>query len=181
MTADIFRRHGVFFGDVHTRGEGRMGYNEHPWLKKMARQVRPNCYLDIIRGTDPELKIGNWPTRWVNQLKEEGWDLETPWGAKVDVFCRDVFRPLNPYYVGLLRDPDDILGSCQRAMPGRFTEVEWERIIKAHHDRIAELGIPTIDTDRVVNGDYSAIEETLSHLGLGLSEQIVNSVIDGRS
>lgn len=180
MTAEIFRRHGVFFGAVRPRGSG-IGYNEHPKLKELGQRFRPDCYLDIIRGADPELKIGNFENRWIEILGDDGWDGNTPWGAKVDVFCHRIFSRFDPVFVGLYRNPDDILASCMRAMPRRFTEMEWEKIIAAHHNRMDDLNIPIINTDKLVEGDTSELEVTLDRLDLGLSEQIVNDVIDGRS
>ncbi len=158
-----------------------MGYNEHPKLKELGRKFRPDCYLDIIRGSDPELKIGNFENRWIEILGNDGWDGNTPWGAKVDVFCHRMFSRFDPVFVGLYRDPSAIVQSCMRSMPGRFTEPEWERIVWAHHDRMNELQLPMINTDRLVEGHLDEVQDTLDRLDLGLSEQIVNDVIDGRS
>ena len=180
MTAEIFRRHGVFFGNTHIRGEGRMGYNEHPKLKQLVRNFRRDCYQDIVHGRDPELHIGNFPNRWTQILMDDGWDGNTPWGAKVDVFCHRMFNQLDPQFVGLLRDRDAIVDSCERSMPGRFTTPEWEKIVDAHHKRLKELDIPLIDTDKLVEGDWEQTVNALDLLGLGFSEDIANSVIDGR-
>lgn len=178
MTAEIFKRHGVFFGDTWLREDGRIGYNEHKWIKERSKN-RP-LYRSLLGQDyrDPELYIGNAQS-WIEELRENGWDGVSPWGCKVDAFCHNAFKVLDPYYIGLVRNPEDTAESAYRVLSTSLpiSMEDWYKIISMHHDRMRNLGIDMIDTDQLVKGDYAEIELCLDKLGMGFMPEIADEVI----
>lgn len=176
MVAEIFRRHDVFFGDTWRPEDGKVGYNEHKWLKKAVRKHRePDCYERILRGKDASLRIPNFPSLWRQHLITEGYQ-GGPWGLKVDAFCTPLLHDLQATLVKLWRDPDAIQESCLKALR-RFEPYQWKRIIFAHHAHMKSLRGPDIDTDAVVQGNYSSLRRAFEASGLLFRAEIADRVI----
>lgn len=175
MTAEIFRRHDIFFGDVWRPEDGRVGYNEHKWIKKQVREYRPDCYNDILINRDPRLRIPAFPYRWNEQLEAEGYK-GGPWGIKVDAFCTPLFEGMNVTLIKLWRNQSDIVKSALKTLK-RWTPAQWRRIVDAHHERLAQLPGPDIDTDELVEGDYTTLEQAFEDIGILFDPKIADSVI----
>lgn len=179
MTAEIFRRHGVFFGDrKEWRGVKVLGYNENLTFKKWARKARPDLYDEILRGgNDLVPQLDGFQKRWLEALRNEGWDEKSPWGNKVDVFCDKVYEPLDPIKIGIWRNKKDTVDSCQRGLNQKYSKEDWEKIVQKHHDYLEFLNIPVINTDAVRLGVYTSLHEAFEHCGLKLDEQIVRDFV----
>ena len=175
MTAEIFREHGVFFGDVWRPREGFDGYNEHIELKKVARKARPDCYKDILANRDPFLKIPGFPEYWERTMEGDGY-RQGPWGVKVDAFCSELWP--NHLQIGIWRNPDGIRESCLRTFPRRFSEKEWDCIISAHHRQMEALKIHMIDTNAVLRGFYGTLERAFKLFNMSFDPKIADRVID---
>lgn len=175
MTAEIFREHGVFFGESGRPDDGFLGYNEHFQLKKIARKARPDCYEDIVANRDPFLRLPDFPAWWKATLDSEGYEGGT-WGVKVDAFCSQLW-PLE-LRVGIWRNPEGIRESCLRAFPDRFKPEEWDKIIEAHHAHMKDLGIHMIDTNAVVKGYYGTLERAFKLANMAFDPKIADRVIE---
>lgn len=171
MTAEIFRRHGVFFGNTVRRGGPRGGYNEHPVLKKLSREDRGDSFVPILEGRRPYpgFKLSSPP----EFLIDDGFRGEV-WGVKVDAFCWPLFPDAR--FVCLWRDPGAILLSCMRSFKPRSIG-DWRTIIQAHHDEMRGRGMD-INTDRLVEGDDSQLKAAIESLGLTYDPGITESVIE---
>lgn len=176
MTAEIFRQHGVFFGDTWRPEDHRVGYNEHKWLKRQVQKMtdRGDLYAAILRDK-PTAPQSVTFSQFMAQLRLEGY-INGPWGVKADVFCFPMFGEVRSGWVGLWRDPDDIAASCERAL-GRRPPGDWDKIIKAHHDTLWDLGVPIIDTDKLVAGDDGALAAAIERLGIPYDANITDQVI----
>ena len=175
MTAEIFKQHGVFFGNVKRPEDGGIGYNEHWEFKRFSKKTRPDCYKDILANRDPFLKIPGFPEYWERTLEGDGY-RGGPWGVKVDAFCSELW-PNHPR-IGIWRNPDGIKQSCLNIFPNRFKEEEWDRIIDAHHRQLKALDIPMIDTNALVRGFYGTLENAFRKLNISFNPDIADRVIE---
>jgi len=175
MTCEIFRRHGVFFGNVWEPGE-RVGFNEHKELIKLAKQHRGYMYDALIRGKDPELRVPGLD--WVEIMRGDGYK-GGPWGVKGDYFCHEMFAGAG--CVGIYRNPADIAVSCRKVFGGRNYSGNglgyWQVIIDKHHDRMRELAVPVIDTDQLVGGDDTTLRAAFDFCDLEYDPDITRDVV----
>lgn len=180
MTAEIFRRHGVWFGKTRTMGQpGGIGYNENLQLKRLVRAARPELYTDLLmRGRDACPKIDDFPRVWRDLLRDEGYTGKRPWGAKVDAFCDTLFDGTDHIEIGIWRNPDDIADSCLRVLNHRFSDKRaWHKIIALHHERISDRDIPIINTDEVVAGNHTSIERAFEACDLEYDRKTADAII----
>lgn len=181
MTAEIFRRHGWFFGEARKLEDRGVGYNENMAFKQWVKEWRPHLYLDILnnRGRKSEPNVPeNFQQKWERQLKKEGWDGSSPWANKVDAFCDKVFDDC--VLIGIWRNPTSICESALRAIGHSIphgTPELWDDVIQAHHDRMSSLRIPMINTDAVVLGVYTSLHEAFEAAGGKLDEEIVKGFV----
>ena len=70
MTAGLFSQHGVFFGNCMEphKTKNPKGYFENKWLKSVYKSGNYG--------------VQDFDTAWKSQLKKEGWDGQSIWGAK---------------------------------------------------------------------------------------------------
>lgn len=185
MTAEIFRRHGVFFGNSWgIEDRQRIGYNEHRWIKTKIRNWRKELYINAIlkdKGSPYPEPDCDFATEWIAELKRNGWDEVAPWGVKVDVFCYNLFEQWPSSHIGIWRNEDDIAESCLRVLRHRTNKKEdWLKIIRAHHALIDALNIPVINTDELVAGNYKTLEAAFDHVGLEFDPSIAKGTIGAK-
>jgi hypothetical protein len=176
MTAEIFRRHGVFFGKTRKMGDGGVGYNENLTLKEIGRRLRKDCHDAILRRQDAVFAPDAFGDTWKAILESEGFKGGY-WGAKVDAFCHRLFNDLPNHRVAIWRNEDDTVASCMRAFRNKRSEDEWRRIVRAHHSHLKNLNLPTINTDAIMAGDHSSIEKAFEVCGLTYDRSIAETVI----
>lgn len=157
MTAGLFRAHGVFFGDcggaVPDNPGGRL---ENRWLKQTMHAER----------------WSGWPETWFRRLEAEGWDGESPWGAKLMPKWWRLMKETDPDVVVLCYRPEeDILASCERVGWKRSTETVAQRWAAMDEIRAEASGaVVRVDTPRLVSGDYGQVTEAFDALGMDFFE-----------
>lgn len=172
VIAEIFREHGVFFGDTFRPEDKRVGYNEHKWFKAWIKKARPELYGEILADRVQRVQSEGFEAQFEDRLREEGW-VGGPWGVKADVFCADLFP--SALKVGIFRDPRDIADSAMAAL-GRSME-DWTKIIGIHHLEIVSRCDRLINADEVVTGDDSSLRYTFDHLAIPYDKKITQEVL----
>lgn len=168
MTAEIFRQHGVFFGNTYRPKHRRIGYNESLVLKDYGREHRPEIYRSISKNKNPVLEI---PREVIEEMLRDGGYTGGPWAVKVDAFC-----VIDGIQIGIWRNPDDIMASCKRVFSSQCDRY-WGKIIAAHHDRMRDMQIPMINTDELIGGNYLSIERAFDKCGLEFDAKIAELCI----
>ena len=182
MVAEIFRRHGVFFGRTQKMEDGLIGYNENLTVKLMARKWRPSLFPELLAGGNKACPNppDTFAEDWLNLLQKEGHE-GGPWGAKVDAFCYKLYDGLDYTRIGIFRNPLDIRKSCMKVLRGILSDpVQWDKVIKLHHELLYSLAIPMIDTDQLMIGNHTSLERAMKKCGLEYDREIGDSVIGAR-
>lgn len=174
MTAGIFAAHGVFFGNCGgPRPNNRKGYLENLWLKAGLRG-----------GGAPD----GWPGSWSERLRAEGWDGETPWGAKaVAVHAPEMMQLRPDVIVCCYRPKEQVLASCERFGSGeRFGRAYRDPMIDRHWSIMREMRegydglVVDVHTPDLVAGDASALMSAFEALGLGFDHELYADWVDPR-
>lgn len=172
MVAGLFQRHGVFFGNYPERRQfNKKGTFENRWLKRTLE-------ADDI----PD----DWPEAWFDRMRREGWDGESPWGAKeVAVFWPEM-RETEPDVVVLCYRPKEaILASCEAfGHKRRFGRKVRDPLIDEHWEVMAEIEesysgeVVAVETDELVEGDYAQIRPAFRALGVPFDPALAGEFID---
>lgn len=134
--AKQFHDAGVFGGEMR-KGDrwNPEGYFENIQLHKALRQWYGQ---DWVTGDFPEA-VNGWGNFVHLKLLSEGY-RGGPWFFKCGTFYYDTFKPFDPVYVKVWRDPYKILKSFKNCgFLNRFTESERQTIIERQHEKMREI------------------------------------------
>lgn len=167
MIAGLFRTHGVFFGEcTGPVRDNRKGRVENEWLKQTMHE-----------GQWPD-----WPESWFRRLKEEGWDREVPWGAKLMPMWWPKMRATEPDVVVLCYRPaPQILESCGRVSWAGNRSMEtirgrWEMMEEAAEEAMGVVA--RVWAQDVVRGDYGTLRPAFDALGIDIDPGVCEDWID---
>lgn len=167
MIAGLFAEHGVFFGRTMKGDEhNAKGYFEHA---ELTSRVRSGIWA-------------NWPEAWWKTLKSEGYGNGTYWGVKRGPNAWPWIQRLEPELIILCRRPiSETVRSRRRKWPRRRTsgrEVQRIRRVLKQIAKEAECTVLTVNTERVVAGDYQRIAKAFRQLGIWFSTDIADAWVD---
>lgn len=164
MTAGLFAKHGVWFGDcIKPNRINRKGFFENASLKRLwAGQERPN----------------DFPAWWASERVRQG-HAGGAWGAKSGserwaqywVNVEDVSAIVLCY-----RDKADIEASRKKAgfNKNNATAWNWAKMKKIEPDPRAV----TVWTPNFIKGDFSEIIPAFEKIGVEFSEDIARAWVD---
>lgn len=163
MVAGLFAAHGVFFG--RCRGPARInakGFFENEWLKRTMHR---------------DLHTEGWPRPWFDELQRQGWDGESPWGAKLMPKWWERMQHTGPAVAVCCFRPDaPTLRSCQAVRWRRSSVTLRQR--QSMMDAIQAPTVVRVDTERVVDGDCSQLVPAFEALGLEFDQEIATEWVD---
>lgn len=155
MVAGLLAEHGVFFGRCHgATSANAKGFFENRWLKKTTQGRTLPAFFSV---------------EWRRRLREEGWDGERPWGAKMMAMHWPRIRRLEPTIVVCVhRDPESIIASSEiRGWPGSFDSVERaEAMMALIRDELPEGNVFDVYAPDLVDGRYRSMAEPIEALGI---------------
>jgi hypothetical protein len=168
MTAGIFAEHGVWTGE-YRKGDAinAKGHFENLHFKKLVRKYRKTGIHKPNRPFKPDSEF----------LKEflEINPVE-PWLIKGSAMYWPLFNELNPKYICVRRDKNETMHSCKRV--GLYFD-GMEESFDRHMRELDKLknGVD-VNTDEVIAGDYSSLENAFSMCELELDKSKVDKFVD---
>ena len=167
MIAGLLAEHDVFFGrTVEGDEHNEKGYFEHP---ELTGRVESGSWA-------------GWPDAWWKTLKDEGYTNGLWWGIKRGPLAWPWIRELDPELIIVCRRPiAETVRSRRRIWPFKLApRGEVIRARKAFDEIAKEADCPvlTVNTERVVAGDYMRIAKIFRRLGLWFSTELADAWID---
>ncbi len=162
MTAGLFAKHGVFFGDCRPADDHNpYGYFEHPCLTTYKQKQRTE----------------GWPEVWWATLEREGW-THGPWGAKKGAGSWPWVSQLKPTVVVFcVRPKEQIRASRARWGKGGSVPPRVRRALRAVEQK-ATCPIVAVNTPNLIAGDYTEVLPAFELLGVEFSVEIAREWID---
>ena len=178
MVAGIFKNHGVFTG--HCYGPSPRiptGSIEAIGLKRILKADYPQT-IDELK----EFKEG-FREKIESVMKADGYK-EGPWLAKHAAIYWPIWDEFCPKFVCVRRNFDAVIrsnvASNMAGMQGKRLEKAWELNLyemQKLHDR---LDAPWIDSDKVVRGNYSSLQDAFDYCGIEFNRKMANDFINPR-
>ena len=164
LVAGLLAAHGVFFGRC-----------------KAPDQHNPKGYWEHVSIASPGIIPGDWPERWPQILRSDGWDGASPWGVKHMSTRWRFFRRLRPRVIILTARPDrEVLASLART----GWPLDGPRILRRYRRRLkriraeARAPIVTVSTPDLVAGDPREFASALMLLGMEYRPELARQWID---
>lgn len=197
MIGEIVRLCGVFAGKTNQICENTEILNNivRPYLQSIGTD--PNGQYPLPNINELNIPI-SWTENVLRIIAEQGNSTGT-WMYKSSSMC--LMYPIwnyafpNAKWIIVRRKDDDIVESCmhttymnafnseenQRAVEATNKKDAWYWWVRQHNRRFAEmveygLNCKQIHPERMVNGDYSQIQEMLEWLGLQWDSKILNLI-----
>ena len=167
MIAGLFAEHGVFFGrTVEGDEHNEKGYFEHP---------------ELVDRVESGIWAG-WPEAWWKTLRSEGYESGLWWGVKRGPQAWPWIQELGPELIIVCKRPVmETIRSRRRCWPLKSApggEIRRTREALGEIVKVATCPVFTINTERVVAGDYGRLNKAFKHLGLWMSVELVDAWID---
>lgn len=172
MTAGIFVRHGCWVGTCREPDRyNAKGYFENTAIK--AALLKRWGYLkQAMQVAEPE---PGWKGTVKHLTGLQGYK-GGPWLVKHGALYWRAWHEFEPTFVCVYRDPEAIMESDKR---GSFSITpEAIALIRDEMDGVCEAGGFRVDSERVVDGDYSQIEPAFEDAGLEFDPAIADDFVD---
>lgn len=168
MISGIFAAHGVHWGTDQRQSAGYDTYENQAIKALLKRRFGlPFCEM-------PAPQIEFLQDLFAIVPNNETWLMKTG----IEYF--DVFQPLAPFNLFLLRKPEDVAKSiCQKR-----ANADYDVALKAANWRFATMrtrqaqtGGAFIDTDRVIAGDFEQLQIAMEYCGVLFDEMKTKAAI----
>lgn len=173
MIAGIFASHGVWHGKDRMQPSqwNAKGFFQNGEIHKSMKDF----YGRDIEGEPPVHDI-EWDNQLKAILKRQG--ATYPWFIKTGTFYHPVWKNLVDKQIMIRRPLDKILDSYKRCnfLPEQKWNVEF--IVKRQLEMMDKMEGVTIDTERVVLGDFSQLKEAFDYCGLEFKPEIAEDFVD---
>jgi hypothetical protein len=119
-----------------------------------------------------------WKAKVENIIRGQGYE-NGPWLFKHGATFHKVWNEFSPKWIKVKRDPEAIYKSYRHSgMLRRADDAQLKEIISYHHKILDDLPGITINSDSVVGGNYSDLEEAFDYCGLGFDSKIADKFIN---
>tara|TARA_Y100000310_G_scaffold286634_2_gene310979 strand:- start:385 stop:972 length:588 start_codon:yes stop_codon:yes gene_type:complete len=176
MIAGIFAAHGVWCGKTREGDQyNPKGYYENRAIKALIKEHTDWNFL----GDVPMFPALRGKVEQI--IRGEGYG-GGPWLVKQGAQFYRLWDEWTPKYVFIRRPLDDVMASYTRSgfLKGRYDEVQTRWIVQRNNSVMDHLEGADVQTDDVVNGNYSSLEEAFQYCGLTFNPEIAAEFIDGR-
>lgn len=168
MISGIFAAHGVHWGNDQRQSAGYDTF-ENQAIKSLLKK---HFGLPFCEMTAPQIEF-------LQDLYAIVPNNET-WLMKTGIEYFDVFQPLAPFNLFLLRKPEAVAKSICQKRPG----ADYDVALKAANWRFATMrarqaqtGGAFIDTDRVIAGDFEQLQVAMEYCGVLFDEMKTKAAI----
>lgn len=172
MVSNIFIEHGVWWGDTRAQINGYEMF-ENQNIKKVLFKYKTKYWK----------KVHLTPVFPVNGFAEDIAKItpqDKTWMMKTGVEYFNAFKELNPYNIFIKRSPEGVATSLSSKRP----DVNYDDAYKAavwRFNYMEELemahGGVSVDTDKIVNDDFSEMKAAIEYCGLVWDEEAARRAI----
>jgi len=166
LIAGIIARHGAWTGICRKADKfNQKGYFENIEITKIIKVKKRTGFIEKV----------------LNILDVEGY-TDGPWLVKHYLRKWDLWKQFKPYYLIPVRDEDAVIQSFNRMVShGVYSEGnlrrKYRKIMKKA-ERVAKVhGGVFINSENIVNGDYSEIAEFMAKAGMVFNPKIADRFI----
>ena len=187
LVSKIFANHGVWWGNTYATTKGYQMY-ENQNIKRIQKEIiKPKKgilpFCEELELTEEVVnKFHESLERYISQQMQSITTARGKWSMKTGVEYFNAWKDLNPYNVFIKRDPDEVAKSIVEKGIGGY-----QQALAATHwrynymDRIQDrYGGVFVNTDKIINGDYTDIKQAIAYCGIEYSKPYVEKSINGR-
>lgn len=187
LVSKIFANHGVWWGNTYAMTKGYQMY-ENQNIKRIQKEIiKPKKgilpFCEELELTEEVVnKFHESLERYISQQMQSITTARGKWSMKTGVEYFNAWKDLNPYNVFIKRDPDEVAKSIVEKGIGGY-----QQALAATHwrynymDRIQDrYGGVFVNTDKIINGDYTDIKQAIAYCGIEYSKPYVEKSINGR-
>tara|TARA_R110002110_G_scaffold12079_1_gene57408 strand:- start:913 stop:1542 length:630 start_codon:yes stop_codon:yes gene_type:complete len=187
LVSKIFANHGVWWGNTYAMTKGYQMY-ENQNIKRIQKEIiKPKKgilpFCEELELTEEVVnKFHESLERYISQQMQSIDSARGKWSMKTGVEYFNAWKDLNPYNVFIKRDPDGVAKSIVEKGIGGY-----QQALAATHwrynymDRIQDrYGGVFVNTDKIINGDYTDIKQAIAYCGIEYSKPHVEKSINGR-
>lgn len=169
LVAKIFRAHGVWTG----LSKNIRGYRTYEW-DSVKFTIRGNCnWSDRCVFTNIRSAVLQRVDELITERKERHILFKSP------PDYHQVMERYNPIIVTVRRHIDSVLASQINGSVWPRHKVErWKKVILRRIALMDEMNAPVVDTDEILNGDFSSIKKAIEHCGLPFDFETTERQID---
>lgn len=184
LVSKIFANHGVWWGNTYATTKGYQMY-ENQSIKRIQKEIiKPKKgilpFCEELELTEEVVnKFHESLERYISQQMQSIRSARGKWSMKTGVEYFNAWKDLNPYNVFIKRDPDGVANSIvQKGIGGYQQALDATHWRYSYMDRIQDLyGGVFVNTDKIINGDYSDIKQAICYCGIEYSEPHVEKSI----
>lgn len=176
LVSAIFAAHGIFWGDRQVQSAGYDTYENHD-IKDLQKEFKPLWGRAYIQPINAEKEV-------FEQFHSELECLvpsDKIWSMKTGVEYYPAYRGLNPFNVFITRKAEDVANSLCKKLPN----AQFDEALKAilwRFDYMKQLaeedGGVFVNTDKIIVGDFSEIQQAIEYCNLTYDEKATVSAID---
>ena len=175
MTAGIFAKHGVWFGQSRPPSEANArGFFEN----KRIKRALTDRYGKLTLAAEPHRDVTLDPTfrgEVLQIIRDEGYD-DGPWGFKMSALYKPAWGDFRPKFIGVRRK-NVKRANLARNMMGTDKADLIEHMI-ARHDAVIDTCPVIVKTDEVVAGNYTTLRAAFAYCELDFDPKIVDDFVD---
>jgi len=170
LVSRIFAEHGVWWGEHQTRDPAGYDWYENLNIKKLHNKYKPQWGRPYMRPVGAPMEVFKQFQSEV--LKEvSGHDI---WSMKTGVEYFPAYKALNPYNIFIYRPPEDVTNSLCKKQPNRSYDETIKTVVWRYEymkELLDKYGGRWVETDNIINNDFTEIREALEYCGIGYNEE----------
>lgn len=183
LVTHIFAEHGVWIGEC--KGEHGFKYKiyENLALRNTVIAITKRAFKErgYKRSFGDPIPINNNDKQQIAAVVRDLKPVD-PWCFKVAVDYAELFFQFEPKLIFVRRDPEQAIESLiekgSRQSQRKLAEEVHTRRVNLMEKYAEEKGGVWVNTDELLEGDYSSIKQAIEYVGLKFDRKIVDRVID---
>jgi len=175
MVSAIFAGHDIYWGNTQKQTNGYDVY-ENIKITELQHKFKSKWGRAFMR---PVAATSGVFEQFQNEIKEFV-SADKTWMIKTGVEYFPAFESLNPYNVFIKRNPENVAKSLCNKRPGASYD-EALNAVKWRFNFMDQLqsqhGGMVVDTDKIINGDFSDIKKAIEYCGIIFNEEAAKRAI----
>ncbi len=179
LVSKMFINHDVWWGNTKvkqhwTDADGQQSYvsYENQNIKKLLKLYKEYFWKKVH--LTPVFPVAGFEIRLAEIVPDD-----KIWMMKTGVEYFNAFKGLNPYNIFILRNPRDVAHSLRQKTKARYhvalRSAQWRF---AYMKRLqSEYGGVFVNTDNIIQNDFSEIKEAIEYCGLTYDEEAAREAI----
>lgn len=181
MTAGLFFKHGVWFGECRAPSpENAKGFFENGEIKRemIKRWGKLTLARDVTKFEEnPYCEPQDGFKDFVESVKKKEGYTEGLWGYKQSALYKNAWHEYQPKFVGVRRENVLQANIDRQNMFGTKDPKRVQRMIDLHYSVIDECEV-IVKTDEIVKGDYLSLHDAMDYCGIEMQPDIVEDFVE---